>query len=81
MMSNNEITDKTPTTFTPSPNSIEIYQIIQDNLEKWLSADSSRISLFSEFVENPTTSKILDQVNRRTPAGYGIVIEVINLIF
>lgn len=77
----NSYIDETPTLYAPSPNANEIYQAVENNLEKWLLEDLSRLNLFTSFVEFPSTNKILDQVRRKTPAGYGIVVEVINAIF
>lgn len=39
----------------------------------------SRLNLFQDLVENSSIEKIVDQVKKKTPVGYGIVIEVINL--
>lgn len=60
---------------------LEAYNAVRDNLEGWLREDPSRLDLFKHLVENPTIEKIVDQVKKRTPLGYGVVIEVINRIF
>lgn len=59
----------------------DVYAAIAKNLKHWLEEKPERIHLFDDFVENPTIEKIVDQVNKKTPVGMGIAVEVINVIF